>query len=221
MGKKNSLWLQKHRKDHYFKLAKERGYRSRSAFKLLQISRNCGLLKQGKKIVDLGASPGGWIQVARDFVGDDGFILGIDKKPLNPFFRYENIETLEMDVNDDCIFDTILEKAHGKVDVVISDLAPSVSGARSLDNFRQIDLAERALEIAKKLLKKNGNFLVKVFDSPESQDFFKKVKRSFKKAKQIKPDASARKSSEIFFIGINLQPSHIINQLENEFIKLK
>ena len=81
MGKKNSLWLQKHRKDHYFKLAKERGYRSRSAFKLLQISRNCNLLKQGKKIVDLGASPGGWIQVARDFVGDDGFILGIDKKP--------------------------------------------------------------------------------------------------------------------------------------------
>lgn len=221
MGKKNSLWLQKHRKDHYFKLAKERGYRSRSAFKLLQISRNCNLLKQGKKIVDLGASPGGWIQVARDFVGDEGFILGIDKKPLNPFFRYENIETLEMDVNDDCIFDTILEKAHGKVDVVISDLSPSVSGARSLDNFRQIDLAERALEIAKKLLKKNGNFLVKVFDSPESQDFFKKVKRSFKKAKQIKPDASTRKSSEIFFIGLNLQSSHSINQLENEFIKSK
>lgn len=220
MGKKNSLWLQKHRKDHYFKLAKERGFRSRSAFKLLQISRKCDLLKQGTKVVDLGAAPGGWIQVARDFVGDDGFILGIDKKPLNPF-RYENIETLEMDVNDDCIFDTILEKAHGKVDVVISDLSPSVSGTRSLDNFRQIDLSERALEIAKKLLKKKGNFLVKIFDSPESQEFFKKVKRSFKKAKLKKPDASNRKSSEIFIIGLDFQPSHSLNRLENEFIKSK
>lgn len=220
MGKKNSLWLQKHRKDHYFKLAKEKGYRSRSAYKLLQISRNCNLLKQSKKVVDLGAAPGGWIQVARDFIGDDGLILGIDKKPIKPF-EYENIETFEMNVNDDCIFDTILDKAHGKVDVVISDLSPSISGARSFDNFRQIDLAERALEIAKKLLKKNGNFLVKIFDSPESQEFFKKVKKSFKKAKQIKPDASARKSSEIFFVGLDLQSSLRMNQIENELRKSK
>ncbi len=220
MGKKNSLWLQRHRKDHYFKLAKERGYRSRSAFKLLQISRNCNLIKQGEKIVDLGAAPGGWIQVARDFIGEDGFILGIDKKPLSPF-RYENIETLEMDVNNGCIFNTILEKAHGKVDAIISDLSPSITGTRSFDNFRQIDLAERALEIAKKLLKKNGNFLVKIFDSPESQEFFKKVKRSFKKAKLIKPDASNRKSSEIFIIGLDFQSSNGLNRLENEFIKSK
>jgi len=220
LGKRNYLWLHRHRKDHYFRLAKERGYRSRSAFKLLQISRKYNLLKKGKKVVDLGAAPGGWIQVTREFVGDEGFILGIDKKPIKTF-GLENTETLEIDVDDEHVVDIILEKVHGKVDVIISDLSPSMYGVRSLDYFRQVQLAQRAFEIAKRVLNKKGNFLVKIFDSPESQEFFKNMKRSFKKAKIIKPDASNRKSSEIYIIALDFQQSNNLNQIENEFNQSK
>ncbi len=204
MGKKNFLWLQKHKKDHYFKLAKARGYRSRSAFKLLQIARRYDLLKKGKKAVDLGAAPGGWTQIASEIVGEQGYILSIDKKHMKSF-NSKNVETLVMDVNDRSIVNTILEKANGKVNALISDLSPSISGVRSLDNSRQIHLAMVSFEIAKKVLDKKGNFLVKIFDSPDAQEFFKKVKMYFKKTRIIKPDASKKESSEIYIVAINYQ----------------
>lgn len=202
MGKKNSIWIQKRKKDHYFKLAKQRGFRSRSAFKLLQITKSHEFIKSGQKIVDLGAAPGGWSQVARDLVGDEGYVLGIDKISIKPL-GFENVETLKLDINKDEVIDAILDNAKGKVDVLISDLSPAISGVRSLDNARQIHLAERSFQISMTVLDKHGNFLVKIFDSPEAQQFFRKVKKYFKKTRFIKPDASNKKSSEVFMIGIN------------------
>lgn len=203
MGKKNSLWIQKHRKDYYFRLAQQKSYRSRSAFKLLQIAKRHEFIKQGQKIVDLGAAPGGWLCIARNLVGDEGYVLGIDKTPIASF-RMENVKTLEMDVNDEHIVDVILKKTNGKVDVLISDLSPAMSGTRSLDNARQTHLAEISFEISKKVLDSHGNFLVKIFDCPEGQHFFKKVKKCFKKTKFIKPEASKRRSAEVYIIGIDI-----------------
>ena len=203
MGKKNLVWIQKHKRDPYFKEAKKKGFRSRSAFKLLQITNSYELLKRGHKIVDLGAAPGGWIRVARNIVGNNGQILGIDIFPIKPF-EFENVKTLELDVNDQSIIDKILEE-EGKVDALISDLSISMSGVRSLDIAKQIHLAERSFEIACRVLVKHGNFLVKTFESPETQQFFKKAKKNFKRVKFIKPQACKSESSEVYLIGLDFQ----------------
>lgn len=203
MGKKNSVWIQKHKRDPYFREAKKKGFRSRSAFKLLQITNSYRLLKQGHKVVDLGAAPGGWIQVARNIVGDNGQILGIDVSPIKPF-EFENVKTLKLNVNDQSLIDKILEE-DGKVDVVVSDLSISMSGIRSLDIAKQIHLTERSFEIASRVLVKHGNFLVKTFESPEAQQFFKKIKNNFKRVKFVKPQASKSESSEIYLIGLGFR----------------
>ena len=203
MGNRNSAWIQKHRKDPYIILAKRKGYRSRSAFKLLHITKAYGIIKRGQKIVDLGAAPGGWIQVARNLVGDKGQILGIDKAPIKDFI-FDNVRTLELDVSDESIVDSILEES-GKVDNVISDLSISMSGIRNLDVARQIYLAEISFEIASKILVVHGNFIVKIFESPEAQQFSKRIKKYFRNVKFFKPQSSKSESSEVYFIALDFQ----------------
>lgn len=191
------------KKDYYYRLAKEKGYRSRAAFKLLEIVKTYRLIESGYKVLDLGSAPGGWLQVASEFVGKDGYVLGVDIQAIKPL-NLENVETLIMDVEDPKIIDTILSK-EGKFNTVLSDISPKMTGIYEMDHYRQICLARKSFEIAKHVLIKEGAFLVKVFDGPELKGFLEEIKPFFKKVKLIKPKASRSKSSELYILGIKFK----------------
>ncbi len=188
------------RRDYYYRLAKKKNFRSRAAFKLLQIDRKFRIFRKGDVVVDLGAAPGGWTEVARKLSGDEGFILAVDIKPVT-VFPYKNIKFLLTDINNPNAVEKIQLALPQKADVVLSDLAPNVSGHWELDHLKQILLAKRALNISRKVLKRNGKFVVKVFQGSSSESFFKEVKNYFKQVKRFKPKASRARSAEIYFIA--------------------
>ncbi|MDW8040248.1 MAG: RlmE family RNA methyltransferase [Nitrososphaerota archaeon] len=197
-------WIQERKRDYYYKRAKEESYRSRAAYKLLQAVEKYHFIDEGDVVVDLGAAPGGWTQASRKIVGAKGFVLGVDLKPMEPFPE-RNVRTIVGDITEEDTRKQILEMLPRKADVVVSDVSPNISGIWELDHARQIDLAQKALEIALEILKPNGNFFVKVFQGDMLNDFVSKVKKHFKDVKVIKPKASRAKSSELFVLGLGLQ----------------
>ncbi|MBS7647281.1 RlmE family RNA methyltransferase [Candidatus Bathyarchaeota archaeon] len=199
-------WIQERKRDYYYKKAKEEKYRSRAAYKLFQAAEKYHFIKKGDVVVDLGAAPGGWTQAARKIVGSKGFVLGVDLKPVEPFSEH-NVRTIIGDITEEGIVGQICEKLPKKAEVVISDVSPNISGIWELDHARQIDLAQKALEIALEILKPNGNFFVKVFQGDMLDDFVAKVKRYFREVKVIKPKASRARSSELFVLGVHLKAS--------------
>ncbi|MEM1588231.1 MAG: RlmE family RNA methyltransferase [Candidatus Bathyarchaeia archaeon] len=204
MVKKSKAWLQKRRKDQFHKLAFELGYRSRAAFKLLQIAKKSPFIKKGDKVLDLGAAPGGWIQAVRELIGDEGFVYGVDIKPIEPFTNLTNVKTEVLDLTSENAISKILKLINNeKMDVVLSDASPKFSGVSELDAYRQYYLAKKAFEIAKKTLKKGGNFLVKMLQSKELKLLEKELKHKFKEVKLIKPLASRKESSEIYILCLN------------------
>ena len=196
--------MEKRRKDQYYRLARIRGYRSRSAYKLQQAIRTYGLIKPGEKVVDLGAQPGGWLQVAREVIGPEGLVLGIDIKQIAPL-PAGNIRLLEVDVYAEGIADRIIAELNGPADTVLSDLAPSIIGAWDVDHARQVDLARRALEIAEKVLDHKGNALIKLFHGPELKKVQDDAALLFEKSRLLKPKASRPESSEIYFLGLGFK----------------
>ena len=193
-------WLNERKNDPYHRWAQEQGYRSRAAFKLMQLDERFNFLKAGRKVLDIGAAPGGWLQVACEAVGDHGMVVGVDLEPIEPL-EYSNVETLQGDILDEETREEIREVVNGKLDVVLSDIAPNVSGNWEVDHFRQIDLAKMSLSIASRMLKKNGWFIVKVFQGSEYDRYLKQVKTLFKKVKVVKPKASRKRSAEIYIIA--------------------
>lgn len=185
-------------------MAKEREYRSRAAFKLLEAIEKYHFIKYHDVVVDLGSAPGGWIKVARKIVGSKGFVLGVDLKPIEPFPQ-DNIRTIIGDINEPETLQEILNILPKKADVVVSDVSPNISGIWEVDHARQIDLAHQALKIALETLKPRGNFFVKVFQGDLLDDFIQKVKRHFEIVRIVKPKASRTKSSEIFILGMFLK----------------
>jgi 23S rRNA (uridine2552-2'-O)-methyltransferase len=150
--------------------------------------------------VDLGAAPGGWLQVSRKLVGTEGFVLGVDLKPIEPV-PAKNVQTLISDMTSEESAQKIMELLPRKADVVLCDASPNISGVWEVDHARQIDLAMHALRLAEKILKSKGNFFVKVFQGDMLDCYIAKMKRSFTTVKLIKPRASRAKSSEIFLLG--------------------
>ena len=199
-------WIQERKRDYYYKKAKEEKYRSRAAYKLLQAVKKYKFISNGDVVVDLGAAPGGWIQAASRIIGKDGFVLGVDLKPIKPFLQ-DNIQTVIGDINEEETLQQILSILPEKADVVISDVSPNISGIWEVDHARQIDLAEQSMKIALKVLKPSGNFFVKVFQGDMFDDFVKKVKEHFRVVKIVKPKASRAKSSEMFVLGLFLKTS--------------
>jgi len=195
-------WLEEHRRDHYYRLAKKEGYRSRAAFKLLQASRKYKLIKRGDTVVDLGAAPGGWIQVATTLVGDKGYVLGVDLNPIEKLDR-PNVDTIVADITNPSTLDFIKERLPRRADAVVSDVSQNVSGVWELDHARQIDLARASLRIATSSLRIGGNFLTKAFQGSLLNEFVKEVKRHFKFVKIFKPKASRSSSSEIYIVAIS------------------
>ena len=198
----SSRWIEKRRRDQFYKLAKAKGYRSRASFKLLQANRSYRFIKHGRTVVDLGAAPGGWLQIAREAVGESGFVLGVDKQEIKPL-SWRNVATLEADIEDESLCGMIKAKVPGPVDVVLSDVSPDLSGTWDLDQARQVHLASQSLRIARRVLRKGGNFFVKAFHGADLPEFRHELQQSFQTVRIVKPPASRSDSSEIYFLGMN------------------
>jgi 23S rRNA (uridine2552-2'-O)-methyltransferase len=199
-----NAWIQDRKRDYYYKKAKQEKYRSRASYKLFQAIKKYGFIEHGDVVVDLGAAPGGWIQAARKTVGNKGFVLGVDLKPIEPFTQ-SYVRTIICDITDREALKQILEMLPRKADAVISDAAPNISGIWEVDHARQMELSQQALEIAREVLKPSGSFFVKVFQGDMLSDFIQKVKQNFVNVVLVKPEASRAKSAEIFILGRNLK----------------
>jgi 23S rRNA (uridine2552-2'-O)-methyltransferase len=185
-------------------MAKERGYRSRAAFKLKQLNKRFGFLDDAKYVLDIGAAPGGWLQVAAEAVSEEGLVVGVDLDRIASLGLC-NVKTLVGDVMDEGTFERIEESFPGWVDVVLSDLSPKVSGVWELDHFRQIELARRAMSVSERVLKPDGWFVVKVFQGSEYDGFLRDVRRAFSSVKVVKPRASRKESAEIYLVAKRLR----------------
>jgi len=197
-------WLNERKNEYYFKKAKEENYRSRSTYKLVQTNEKYGFIQRNNIVVDLGAAPGGWIQAARKMTGKNGFVLGIDLKPIEPFTQ-EYIRTIIADFTEPGTIDVIMSFLRRKADVVLCDAAPNIIGVWEVDHARQIDLAEKALEIAQCVLRPSGSFFVKVFEGELLNDFMQTVKILFDEVKLVKPQASRQQSSEMYLLALGLK----------------
>ena len=198
-------WIQKRKKDQYYRLAKIKGYRSRAAYKLLQANRSYGLIRPGDKVLDLGSHPGGWLQIAREVVGPEGLVVGVDIKDVGPL-PYGNVKVLKTDIYADDIVGKILAETKGPVDTVISDLAPSIIGSWDVDHARQVDLARVAFRISKEILRHGGNVLIKLFQGPELKEYQDEAALLFQRSRLLKPKASRPESSEVYFLGLGFKP---------------
>jgi len=194
-------WVRERKRDYFYRKAKEERFRSRAAFKLLEVVNRYGVIRLGDVVVDLGAAPGGWMQAALRVVGEGGFVLGVDVKEVEPLDA-ENARSLVGDVNDPSIVDVIRGFLPDPVDVVVSDVSPNISGVWEVDHARQVDLARRSLFIATSLLRDGGNFFVKVFQGDLLDGFVSEVRGRFGFVRLIKPLASRKKSSELFVLGL-------------------
>ncbi len=188
------------RKDHYYNKSKQEGYRSRAAYKLKQLDEQAGLLSPGDTVVDLGAAPGGWLQVAAEAVGDSGRVIGVDLQRIKPLEDHE-IETIRGDMTDPETREAIVDLADGPVDLVVSDMAPNMTGEYSVDHARSVHLARQAFETAMAVLEPGGDFVVKVFDGQDFAAFREDVEAEFEYVRTIRPDASRQSSSEVYLVG--------------------
>jgi 23S rRNA (uridine2552-2'-O)-methyltransferase len=189
--------LHEARKDLYRRLAREQGYKSRAAFKLLEANERYGFIREGGRILDFGSAPGGWLQVASEIVGPEGRVVGVDLSPIR--LKAKNVVAIRMDVNDPGVAAKVKEALGGVADVILSDLAPSVSGVWELDQTRQVDLTLRVLELSHELLKAGGSVFCKLFEGERSQEVRDQFRRTFASVRVIKPAASRGASSELYY----------------------
>ncbi len=190
------------RRDQYRRLAKDQGYRARSAYKLLQINRSYHIIKKGDKVIDLGCAPGGWLQVAVKEVRSSGNVIGMDLKPVTPV---AGAIILQGSIEDPNMLSKIAEILGCKADVVLSDLAPNVSGVWDIDHARQISLSTIALRFAQQVLRVGGSSVFKVFEGDMLMEFRSELRKSFGKVLLSKPSASRQESSELYIICLDFK----------------
>lgn len=181
-------------------MAKKQQYRSRASYKLLQLNKRFKVIKKGDKVVDLGAAPGGWSQVALEAVGEDGVVVGVDLEWIKPF-EEENMFTIKGDFTDDETISKIKSHINGVAQVVMSDASPKLSGIKDIDNLRSADLADNALKVCDQMLMQGGNFIMKVFQGEEFEKIVKHIKDRFKVVKTTKPPSSRKKSVEMYVVA--------------------
>ena len=199
-------WQRERKREHFYRMAKREGWRSRAAFKLMQLNKRYDLMRGGDVVVDLGAAPGGWLQAAREIIGREGFILGVDLQPISKL-HYNNVATIVADITNMNTPDAIKEKLPRNADVIISDASPSISGVWDVDHARSMELAKTALSIAEKVLVPSGGLLIKVFQGDLLDDFLDEVRQRFEFVKMSKPLASRKGSAEIYIIGNGFKPT--------------
>ncbi len=186
--------------DGFFRKAKREGYRSRAAYKLQEINRRFRLIRPGHVVVDLGAAPGGWLQVAAEVAGPKGRVLGFDLQPIQPLSGH-TVQVYELDVLAEDAGERIRGCLDGAADCVLSDMAPRLSGVRDADNQRALDLAGRAYEVAKAILKPRGAFLFKTFTGTEVDVLVKEMSGCFETVQRVRSGATRKGSSEIYVVA--------------------
>ena len=198
-SKSSHKWLQEHERDHYVQKARAEGYRSRASYKLLELDKRDRLIRPGMLVVDLGAAPGGWTQVAADAVGHKGQVIASDILPMD---SVAGVEFIEGDFTEQAVFDQLLKVINGRaVDLVISDMAPNMSGMKEVDQPKAIYLVELALDMALRILKPQGCFVAKVFHGEGFDQFLAEVRKHFTSVSARKPDASRPRSSEVYMVA--------------------
>jgi len=194
------------KKEHFYKEAKRTGYRARSAFKLQQIQLRFNLIPKNGIVIDLGAAPGGWSQVAKEIVGEQGIIIGVDLSSIQPL---ENVQFIQGDITQAETVEHIKNLMNSRrADSVLSDMSPDISGCYSVDQARSAWLCECALHVAEQILKPGGHFICKIFEGEDTKKFIEKVKYRFRVVKTFSPEASRKSSSEIYIIGKSFKKSY-------------
>lgn len=198
-SRSSGRWLSEHFSDEYVKQAQALGYRSRAVFKLKELDEREGLLKPGRVVVDLGAAPGGWSQYAVQRIGKRGAIIALDLLPVEALLQ---VTFIQGDFREEAVLRQLMAELAGRpVDVVLSDMAPNMSGNRGVDQARGMHLAELALETARELLKPGGDFVTKLFQGPDVDAYVKTVRGLFGKVLVRKPKASRDRSPEVYLVG--------------------
>ena len=202
-SKSSGRWLKEHFDDQYVKKSKENGYRSRASFKLIEINEKDKLIKPGMTVIDLGAAPGGWSQIAAELVGDNGRVVASDILEMSPV---AGVEFIQGDFTEEAVLNQILNVMDGELaDVVISDMAPNMSGNNAVDQPAAMYLVELALDMAREVLKPNGSFVAKVFQGEGFDQYMADVRTHFKKVVTRKPDSSRARSREVYIIGVGFK----------------
>ena len=192
-------WLTEHFNDSYVKQAKSEGYRSRSAFKLAEIQKKDRIIKANNTVLDLGAAPGGWSQYAKQVVGAKGGVIALDILAIEPI---AGVDIIKGDFTEQQTLDKLMEIVGNQpIDLVLSDMAPNISGVKSVDQAKATYLTELALDLAQNVLRKNGDFLVKVFQGTGYDEYLRMVRTSFKSVVVRKPAASRSRSREVYLLA--------------------
>ncbi len=198
-SKSSGQWLKEHESDEFVRRARQEGYRSRAVYKLLEIDQRDHLFKPGMTVIDLGAAPGSWSQVAVDKVTVKGKVVALDILPMEPL---PEVEFIQGDFREQEVMDRLLERVEKRgVDLVISDIAPNMSGMGAMDQPRSMYLVELALDTARQVLRPGGVFLVKLFQGSGSEQFIRDVRSSFKTVVIRKPKASRARSREVYILA--------------------
>ena len=198
-SKSSTRWLQEHFDDEYVKRSQKEGYRSRAVYKLKELQDKDRLIQSGMTIVDLGAAPGGWSQLAVELAGKNGRVIASDILPIDPL---PFVEFIQGDFTEERILNEILDLiGNDKANIVISDMAPNLSGNDAIDQPGSIYLCELALDISRQILVENGAMIVKLFQGAGSDEYLKEVRQNFKKVKIRKPKASRARSREVYVVA--------------------
>ncbi|MFZ5469323.1 MAG: SAM-dependent methyltransferase [Myxococcota bacterium] len=188
-------------KDHYFQKAKAKGLRARSAFKIEEIAHRFHVVKKGQRVLDLGAAPGGFLQLLADAVGPTGEVVGVDVVPIQPLARPQ-VRTAVLDVLADDFDEKLGQLAKGPFDVVVSDLAPKTTGIKATDEARSLRLAGKALEVARAHGAPGSSFLAKLFMGGDFEAFREEVRAAYDEVKVVRPQATRGRSMEIYLLGL-------------------
>jgi len=198
-SKSSNQWMQEHFDDEYVKKAQAMGYRSRSTFKLVEIQEKDKIIKSGMNVIDLGAAPGGWSEYARKIIGKKNKVIGLDLLAIDPI---EGVDFIQGDFRENDVLDELMRVLDGApVDLVMSDMAPNISGNKAMDQPRSIYLAELALDTAQTVLTKGGTFLIKMFQGAGFDEYKKDVTKCFTTVVIRKPKSSRPRSKEVYILA--------------------
>jgi len=211
---RSKLWMQEHLDDHYVQRAWKDGYRSRASYKLLEIQEKDRLIKPGMTVLDLGSAPGGWCQVAGRILGDRGRVVATDILPMD---KLPDVTFVLGDLREESVLDDIMAALQDEpVDLVICDMAPNMSGNNAVDQPRAMYLCELALDMAVRVLKPNGAFLVKVFQGEGYEEYRKQIQQHFPVLKARKPEASRQRSREVYLVATGFRPGRAADSEADE-----
>lgn len=204
-SKTSKKWMEEHVNDPYVKKAQQDGYRSRASYKLIEINDKDKLIRPGNVAMDLGSAPGGWSQIIAPMVGESGRVIASDILPMDSIV---GVDFVQGDFTDEAVYERILEVLDGaEVDVVVSDMAPNMSGVNTTDQYASMYLVELALDMARNVLRKNGSFCAKVFQGVGYDEYMKDVRSSFNKVIVRKPAASRPRSREVYIVATGFKGS--------------